>query len=103
MRNILLAGAVAILAVPAAISAQTPGTPPADQTGSNTATMPPAGTPPPATMAPPPSSPDAGPAPNAAPDTMSATNTAPPPDAMNKTYPVCTKKIQDECRNRGGK
>lgn len=28
--------------------------------------------------------------------------TAPPPEAMNKTYPVCTSKIQDSCRNRGG-
>lgn len=104
MRSILLAGAVAILAVPAAIGAQTPGTPPADQTGSNTAQMPPAtGAPPPATMAPPPA-PDAGPAPNAPADQASAaTNSPPPADAMNKTYPVCTRKIQDECRNRGGK
>lgn len=29
--------------------------------------------------------------------------TAPPTEAMNKTYPVCTKKLQDSCRNRGGK
>ena len=29
--------------------------------------------------------------------------TAVPAEAMNKTYPVCTKKIQDSCRNRGGK
>ncbi|SFG24770.1 hypothetical protein SAMN05518801_11219 [Novosphingobium sp. CF614] len=28
--------------------------------------------------------------------------TAPPAAAMNKDYPVCTKKIQDSCRNRGG-
>jgi hypothetical protein len=28
--------------------------------------------------------------------------TAPPADAMNKTYPVCTRKLQDNCRNRGG-
>lgn len=27
----------------------------------------------------------------------------PPADAMNKTYPVCTKILQDNCRNRGGK
>lgn len=29
--------------------------------------------------------------------------TAPPEEAMNKTYPVCTRKIQDSCRNPGGK
>lgn len=29
--------------------------------------------------------------------------TAPPPQEMNKTYPVCTKKIQDSCRNPGGR
>jgi hypothetical protein len=102
MRSILMAGAVAILAVPATIGAQTPGTPPADQTGSNTAQMPPASAPPSSMPAPPPA-PDAGPAPNPAPDQASTANTAPPPDAMNKTYPVCTRKIQDECRNRGGK
>ena len=28
--------------------------------------------------------------------------TAPPAEAMNKTYPVCTRKIQDSCRNPGG-
>jgi hypothetical protein len=28
--------------------------------------------------------------------------TAPPADAMNKTYPDCTRKIQDSCRNPGG-
>ena len=29
--------------------------------------------------------------------------TEPPAAAMNKTYPVCTRKIQDACRNPGGK
>ena len=29
--------------------------------------------------------------------------TPPPSDAMNKTYPVCSKTVQDGCRNRGGK
>ena len=28
---------------------------------------------------------------------------APPADAMNKTYPVCSRKVQDNCRNPGGK
>ena len=28
--------------------------------------------------------------------------TPPPPEAMNKVYPVCTKKRQDSCRNPGG-
>lgn len=27
---------------------------------------------------------------------------APPAEAMNKTYPPCTKDLQDNCRNRGG-
>jgi len=29
--------------------------------------------------------------------------TAPPPEAFNKTYPVCTRKLQDSCRNPGGR
>lgn len=29
--------------------------------------------------------------------------TPPPPEAMNKVYPVCTKILRDSCRNRGGK
>lgn len=29
--------------------------------------------------------------------------TAPPAEAMNKVYPLCTRKIQDSCRNPGGK
>ncbi len=29
--------------------------------------------------------------------------TAPPAGAMNKVYPVCTRKLQDSCRNPGGK
>ena len=29
--------------------------------------------------------------------------TAPPAEALNKVYPVCTSKIQDSCRNPGGK
>ena len=28
--------------------------------------------------------------------------TAPPPEAFNKVYPVCTRTLQDNCRNRGG-
>ena len=27
----------------------------------------------------------------------------PPPEAINKVYPVCTKILRDSCRNRGGK
>lgn len=26
----------------------------------------------------------------------------PPPEAFNKVYPLCTRKIQDSCRNPGG-
>lgn len=29
--------------------------------------------------------------------------TQPPADAMNKTYPVCSKTRQDSCRNPGGR
>jgi len=29
--------------------------------------------------------------------------TPPPAEAMNKVYPLCTKTLQDSCRNRGGK
>lgn len=29
--------------------------------------------------------------------------TPPPAEAMNKVYPLCTRKIQDSCRNPGGK
>lgn len=29
--------------------------------------------------------------------------TAPPAEAMNKTYPLCSRTVQDNCRNRGGK
>ncbi|MFM5906465.1 MAG: hypothetical protein ACKOPO_02565 [Novosphingobium sp.] len=29
--------------------------------------------------------------------------TPPPETAMSKTYPVCTRKIQDSCRNPGGR
>jgi hypothetical protein len=28
--------------------------------------------------------------------------TAPPADAMNKSYPACSAGVQDECRNRNG-
>lgn len=28
--------------------------------------------------------------------------TAPPADAMNKTYPVCSAAVQDACRNTNG-
>ena len=27
--------------------------------------------------------------------------TPPPPEAMNKVYPICTSKLQDSCRNPG--
>jgi hypothetical protein len=29
--------------------------------------------------------------------------TAPPAEAANKVYPVCSKTVTDSCRNRGGK
>lgn len=28
---------------------------------------------------------------------------APPADAMNKSYPVCSARVQDGCRNPGGR
>lgn len=30
-------------------------------------------------------------------------NTPPPADAMNKDYPVCSKTVTDNCKNRGGR
>ncbi|MFC0588038.1 hypothetical protein ACFFF7_01285 [Novosphingobium aquiterrae] len=29
--------------------------------------------------------------------------TAPPAEALNKVYPLCTKTLRDSCRNPGGK
>ena len=29
--------------------------------------------------------------------------TAPPAEAMSKTYPVCSRTVKDSCRNPGGK
>ena len=31
------------------------------------------------------------------------TMSAPPAEAMNKVYPMCSKTLRDSCRNRGGK
>jgi hypothetical protein len=107
MRNLILAGAFAILAIPAMTSAQTTGTPPADPTGSNTASanLPPATGPNSTMEAPAPATPPADAQPTA-PDTtstVSAPNASPPADASTKKYPVCTRQVHDECRNRGGK
>jgi hypothetical protein len=107
MRNLILAGAFAILAIPAVTSAQTTGTPPADPTGSNTASanLPPA-TGPNSTMdapAPAPSSMPSTPAPDTSATAGNAPNASPPADGGMKTYPVCTRQVHDECRNRGGK
>jgi hypothetical protein len=107
MRTLIFAGAIAMLAAPVAINAQTAGTPPADPTGSNTASAnlpPPTG--PNSTMSAPeptpPTSDAAGPdmTPTA---TAGGASNASPPAATPKSYPVCSKTVHDQCRNRGGR
>jgi len=56
---------------------------------------------PPTAAAPVPPSQPADPTYNAGP--YKGALSAPPADAMNKTYPVCTRTLQDNCRNPGGK
>ncbi|HEY0960345.1 MAG TPA: hypothetical protein VGE05_13920 [Novosphingobium sp.] len=85
---------------PAAMGA----TPPADQVQANPPSAEPASpTPPnpPTASTPVPPAQPADPSYNAGP--YKGAMTAPPPEALNKTYPVCSKTVQDNCRNRGGK
>lgn len=93
--RILLAGAaaLALTAVPAALSAQaTAPQQTADQANAQTPT------PPPSTNVIPAQSPGQ-------PATVVHNNpgnlTAPPPQAFNKTYPRCSRTLQDNCQNPG--
>jgi hypothetical protein len=95
MRTILAGAASLALVIPAALSAQANPAQPqqtADQANGQ------AQTPPPTTRVVP------APAPGQ-PATVVNNNpgnlAAPAPEAFNKTYPVCTRSLQDNCQNRG--
>lgn len=79
-----------------ALQAQDPGAPPPPVQDQDPA-MPTDAPPPPPAPPPPASSPVVT---DSTPDNGALT--PPPPEAMNKTYPVCSKTVQDNCRNRGG-
>ena len=88
----LMLSAIALLSTAglgSALQAQDPGVPP----------PPPMQDPAMPTDAPPPPPP---PRPVVTDSTPSGALTPPPADAMNKDYPVCSKTVQDNCRNRGG-
>ena len=92
MRTFLIAGAIAMLGVPAAIYAQSASTGQA---------MPDASSMPSDAMSGP-ASPMASDSSMASPmATTDAMSTAPSP--APSSYPVCSKTVKDECRNRGGK
>jgi len=109
MHRILILASVAMLASTGAAMAQDATQPSSmpDATGASQAT--------------PPAAPDTTAAPTAPGDPGAATGTAPmtppnassqaaapadmsaaPPASAPRHYPVCTRKMQDECRNRGG-
>lgn len=101
MRTVLLAGAAAltVTALPATLNAQDATTEAAPQP-TNTQTADEANA-------------KADPAPQTTTVTTTATGrttvtsnnpgnlSAPPPQAFNKTYPVCTRTLQDNCQNPG--
>jgi hypothetical protein len=107
MRPTLFAFAVSALAVPTVLSAQSnpaPRPPTADQANARAQPAPPTTTvtttparPATATVVTTPATP--------ARTTVTTTypgNLQPPPaSALNKTYPVCTRTLQDSCRNPG--
>lgn len=130
MRKLLLAGSVALmLSVPAAHAQDASTQPPVDPS-SGTVSDPAAPPGPPADQpAPPPvvqtqaNPPGEGVSTTGVPDPQAAGQTvppaqpvdpsyqggpykgaltAPPASAMNKTYPKCTRTLQDNCRNPGG-
>ncbi len=86
MRTLILAGAAALsLAIPAGLSAQS-----ADQANAQ------------ASPAPTTTTVTTAPSGQTTVTTTTPGNLAPPPaSAMNKTYPVCTAKLQDNCQNAG--
>jgi hypothetical protein len=91
MRTLILAGAAALtLAVPAALNAQGTPAPSADQANARQEPAPKTTT---VTS-------------NVAGQTVvTASNpgnlTPPPAQAMNKVYPLCTRRLQDNCQNPG--
>ena len=120
MRKLILAGAaLAFAAAPVALAEQQqqqqqqPGGPEsqtADEANAQVQPASPRTTVTPAPGSPPATGPDgpaaANPSPGA-PVTVTTTYpgnlTPPPPSALNKTYPVCTRTLQDSCRNPGGR
>lgn len=56
----------------------------------------------PATPAQPATSPVQAAPPASSADSSTGNMTAPPAEALNKKYPVCSKTVTDSCRNRGG-
>lgn len=98
MRTLMLAGAAALTlaAIPSALGAQAataqPAPQTADQANARQQPLPTTTTTVPATT------PDK-------PDTVVTNHpgnlTPPPPQALNKTYPVCTRTLQDSCQNPG--
>ena len=119
MRNLMMsaASALALLCAAGPLSAQTdpapvpvtepappadPAMPPVSANPVGSAEMPSETPPNPETAAMPvPPAMPADPAYQAAP--YKGALTAPPAEAMNKVYPLCTKTLRDSCRNRGGK
>lgn len=98
MRNLLIAGAAALAttALPTALSAQSPADQPLPQTAAEAN----------AEAQPAPQTTAVVPAPSPGqPATIVTSNpgnaTAPPTQAYNKTYPVCTAQLQDDCQNPG--
>ena len=88
----------------AATESASPAQPPAEQVQANPRGEGPASPVPPSPAAaaePVPSAQPADPAYQAGP--YKGALTEPPADAQNKTYPVCTRKITDSCRNPGSK
>lgn len=117
MRKLIFAGAaaLALTAFPAALSAQAqqPGGPESQTADeANRAAQP---APPRTTVSPNPGSaatvtrnvdgsvtvdPNRG-SPATVTTTFPGNATPPPPSALNKTYPVCTRQVQDNCQNAG--
>ena len=101
MRTLLLAGATALaLAVPATLSAQQT----ADEANARNQPAPPTTTVVQTPAVPAQTTVTTTPAQPA--QTTIVTNnpgnlSSPPPQALNKTYPVCTRSLQDNCQNPG--
>lgn len=111
MRTLVLAGAaaLAVATVPAALVAQDRAAetaPPVTQSAPATEAVPETANQANAEAPPLPTTEEVVPADQPGePDTLITThhgNMQPPPaTTLNKTYPVCTRDLQDDCRNRG--